>query len=265
MDKIDIANENLCIKKLISVIKGENSVHHKTLSVSGRHSDAFVYIMSGSCTYRFDDGISFTASAGNVLYLPYRSVYTMYIHTPEYKFIFCDFEFSEQQPKAGALYTYEIPESINSQFSKLLNLYRSASKYTYTECMSVLYSLYSVIKQSADRLTIGKNKKDFIIQAKHYIDENFSDTELTVSALAEKSGVSEVYFRKLFNARYGISPAKHLISVRLQKAKEFMKYPFLTLENCALQSGFSSLQYFCRLFKKETGISPGKYRQTNMR
>lgn len=40
-----------------------------------------------------------------------------------------------------------------------------------------------------------------------------------------------------------------------------MKYPFLSLEECALQSGFSSLQYFCRVFKKEFNISLGRFRE----
>ena len=84
---------------------------------------------------------------------------------------------------------------------------------------------------------------------------------ITQEDLAEKIGISEVYLRKLFKAQYGITPSNYLISVRLENAKKLMRYPFITLEECALQSGFSSLQYFCRLFKKETGISPGKYRK----
>jgi AraC-like DNA-binding protein len=98
-------------------------------------------------------------------------------------------------------------------------------------------------------------------KAKNFIDEGFSNLDLTVTMLAEKMGISEVYLRKLFKAQYGISPSKYMISVRLKNAQKLMKYPFLTLDECALQSGFSSLQYFCRLFKKTTGISPGKYRK----
>lgn len=45
-------------------------------------------------------------------------------------------------------------------------------------------------------------------------------------------------------------------------ARELMTYSFLTLEDCALQSGFSSLQYFCRVFKKGYGITPAKYRES---
>ncbi|MBE6651758.1 MAG: helix-turn-helix transcriptional regulator [Ruminococcaceae bacterium] len=100
-----------------------------------------------------------------------------------------------------------------------------------------------------------------MIEARFYIDENFNLPEFSITLLAERIEMSEVYLRKLFRAQYGISPSKYLISVRLKNAKKLMKYPFLTLEECALQSGFSSLQYFCRLFKKETGISPGKYRK----
>ena len=43
-----------------------------------------------------------------------------------------------------------------------------------------------------------------------------------------------------------------------------MNYTFLTLEECALQSGFSSLQHFCKTFKSVYGISPGKYRKEKL-
>ena len=79
MKKTDITQESLCIQKIISVIKG-NIDHQKPITVKGRHCDAFIYVISGSCTYRFDDKIEFKASEGDVFYLPYRSVYTMYIH-----------------------------------------------------------------------------------------------------------------------------------------------------------------------------------------
>ena len=127
--------------------------------------------------------------------------------------------------------------------------------------MSILYGIYSILQQDAHKKYLGKNKENKAAEAMRYIDENFTLPEFSISLLAEKIGMSEVYIRKLFKAQYGISPSKYLISIRLENAKKLMKYPFLTLEECALQSGFSSLQYFCRLFKKETGISPGKYKK----
>ena len=261
MDKINIMHENLCIQKIDSVIKAKNRHHHKLLTNNGRHSDAFVYILEGSCTYRFDDKIEFTATVGDVFYLPYQSVYTMFIHTDNYEFIFCDFEFTDSSSKREALYPHQKLNNIGSLFFKLLKRYHSSSKNTYIECMSILYHIYGILQQNTEQTYLSKNKKDDMTMAKRYIDEHFSQTELSIPLLAEKCNISEVYFRKIFKAQYGIPPSKYLISIRLKNAARLMKYPFLTLEECALQSGFSSLQYFCRIFKKETGISPGKYRQ----
>ena len=261
MNKIDIIHENLCIKKIITVIQGQNTNHHKWLSVKSRHSDAFVYVISGTCTYRFDDKTEFIADAGDVFFLPFKSVYTMYIHTDDYRFIFCDFEFQESGEKLSAIYSHQDLKNIDSLFSKLLNRYRSSSGNTYTECMSILYNIYSMLQKNSEQIYLDNNKRYNMAKIKHYMDEHFNQTELSVSILAEKSGVSEVYFRKLFKAQYGISPSKYLISLRLKNSKKLMNYPFLSLEECAMQSGFSSLQYFCRLFKKENGISPGSYRK----
>lgn len=261
MEKLDITQENLCIKKIISVIQGKNSNHHKLLRTNERHSDAFVYIISGSCTYQFDDKTEFQVNAGDVFYLPYKSVYTMYIHTDDYRFIFCDFEFDVTTSKYSAIFVNQNLKNIESLFIKLLNRYHSSSCNAYTECMSVLYSIYSMLQAEAQKTYIGGNKKRNMITAKQLIDKNFNNPDFGISLLAEKIGISEVYLRKLFKTQYGISPSSYLISIRLKNAKKLMKYPFLTLEECAMQSGFSSLQYFCRIFKKETGISPGKYRK----
>ena len=261
MKKTDIMQENLCIQKIITVIQGKNPNHHKLLTVKSRHSDAFVYVISGSCTYRFDDKTEFTVTAGDVFYLPYQSIYTMYIHTDDYKFIFCDFEFAEPSARRSALYSHQDLKNVDSLFFKLLNRYRASAKNTYIECMSILYSIYGLLQQNTQKSYIGKSKERNMIEARRYIDESFNLPEFSITLLAERIEMSEVYLRKLFRAQYGISPSKYLISVRIKNAKKLMKYPFLTLEECAMQSGFSSLQYFCRLFKKETGISPGKYRK----
>lgn len=261
MEKMNILQENLCIKKIISVIRGQNSHHHKLLAVKGRHSDAFVYVIEGSCTYHFDDKIEFEATAGDVFYLPHQAVYTMYIHTENYKFVFCDFEFAESAARCGVLCAHQDLKNIDSMFFKLLTRFRSSSGNAYTACMSILYSIYSMLQQNAEQVYLSKSKKEDMTQAKRYIDENFRHPALSIAKIAEENGFSEVYFRKLFKARYGIPPSKYLLSVRLKNAKELMKYPFLGLEECALQSGFSSLPYFCRLFKKENGISPGKYKK----
>ena len=86
MEKNDILEKALIIKNIIAVIKGHNANCHRLLKHAGRHSDAFVYILSGSCSYQFDDGTAFTVHAGDVFYLPYQSVYTMYIYDSNYKF-----------------------------------------------------------------------------------------------------------------------------------------------------------------------------------
>ena len=185
----------------------------------------------------------------------------MYIHTSDYKFIFCDFQFAETEARYSVLYQNQKQKNIDNLFLKLLNKYHSPSVNAKTECMSILYGIYSILQQDVQKIYLGKSKENKASEALRNIEEGFHLPEFSISSLADKIGVSEVYIRKLFKAQYGISPSKYLISLRLDHAKKLIKYPFLTLEECALQSGFSSLQYFCRLFKKETGISPGRYRK----
>ena len=76
------------------------------------------------------------------------------------------------------------------------------------------------------------------------------------------AGMSEVHFRKLFRSLYGVTPARYIIGQRIAYAKKLLELEEFHLEDVALQSGFGSLPYFCKVFKAETGTTPAAYRNT---
>lgn len=258
MSDLDISKHNLYIHKFVRVIKNQNLNAHKEIKVNGRHSDAFVYILSGSCTYVLENGDTFTAKTGDILYLAYHAVYTMYIHEAKYSFIYCDFEFNSPVLRKSNVYTPANPSDTESLFIKLLRAYKNSS---FSKCMSLLYAIYDIILSESSKIYLSQNIKHKIQQAKKSIDIGFKDPDISIHTLAAQLGMSEVYFRKLFKSQYNTTPSQYIISLRLQHAKELMKYPFLSLEECAVQSGFSTLQYFCRVFKHSTGMTPSNYRK----
>ena len=256
----DITKVNLSIKRISLVFKNTIPYMTRRIYVSGRHSDAFVYVIRGSCQYEFESGERFLAESGDVFYLPYKSVYTMQLGRGDYKFIYCDFEFFDSSGRP-AIFKSDSTEATEALFTRLYNLYRQNPEKSHTECMSLLYSIYASLQ---DRVVHTSHKGDLnalAIYAKERIDEWYGNPDLSISALSREAKISEVYLRKLFKEKYGISPMKYLTSVRLKNAKKLMDYPFLSLAECSKRSGFSTVQYFGRVFLKEFGISPGQYRK----
>ena len=261
LDKINIAKTELNFKRIINVLTTVIKESRNTIKVNGRHSDAFVFVTKGSCTYTFEGNCNtVTANKGDILYLARNAVYKMQLNTPVYSSVYCDFEFDNNAERKSNVYTPQNASHTEDLFYKLKHCHETPAKYSFAECMSLLYTIYSVIIKSANPEYLEKNAKNKMEQVKNYIDANYKNNEISIREIAENAKISEVYLRKLFKARYGMSPSQYIISVRLEKSKQLMKYPFISLEECAVQSGFSSLQYFCRVFKKETGITPYKYR-----
>lgn len=261
LEKTDIAVQPLYINKLILVIRSQMQKSSARHIVNGRHSDAFVYILSGSCRYRFDDGTQFTVREGDLLYLADQAIYEMTLLSENYRFIFCDFTFEHDIPRKSNVYSPQDTSEAQTLFRRLLRCHQNPTGHSFPEEMSLLYQIYGIVQFFANSQYLEKSVRQKLEQIKAHIDINFSDNTLSVSRLAELGNVSEVYFRKIFKTLYGISPSQYITNARLKQAESLMKYPFLTLEECAKQSGFSTLQYFCRVFKKVKGITPAQYRK----
>ena len=83
----------------------------------------------------------------------------------------------------------------------------------------------------------------------------------TRTEMAKMAGMSLSTLTRHFRERTGVSPLEYLIRVRLKKASVLLQNPELGLAEIADMTGFTDSNYFCRLFRKHFGISPGKYRQ----
>lgn len=260
---MDIARNQLFFTELIHVIHHCLYERFRASHTNERYSDAFVYILEGSCRYTFDTGRDFTVNRGDILYLSHRSVYTMQVQTPEYEYIFCDFRFDGSSPDGSDFYTPKSTADAENRFRRLLHHYLHPSETSLCQCMAELYGIYALIRQTANADYIPRSARERLEGAKTYLDAHLHDPMLSVAQLAEKAGMSQVHFRNLFHAAYGMTPAQAITTARIAKATGLMlHYPFLTLEECAAQSGFSTVQYFTRVFKAVTGTTPAAYRRS---
>ena len=85
--------------------------------------------------------------------------------------------------------------------------------------------------------------------------------DLSLQALANESGYSRVHFVRMFRAATGYSPHKYLLNLRLERARQLLKNPSLSLIDIALDCGFSSHSHMSRLFHRFVGVTPSAYRR----
>jgi transcriptional regulator GlxA family with amidase domain len=79
--------------------------------------------------------------------------------------------------------------------------------------------------------------------------------------LARGLGVSYSWFRRTFAHHTGLSPHQYRLQLRVGRARTLLSETALTVKEIAFRSGFESEQYFCRLFRKKAGVSPGEWRR----
>lgn len=84
--------------------------------------------------------------------------------------------------------------------------------------------------------------------------------DLTADQIAADFHISRSKLYTSCETYLGMGIAAYLRKLRLARAKELLLESELTVSQIALQTGFSDYNYFCRIFKKETGLSARKYR-----
>ena len=98
-----------------------------------------------------------------------------------------------------------------------------------------------------------------IAQVIKYINENYSQIR-DIEEIASHFFVSKYHLCRIFNKNLGIPLITYLNTIKIREACNMIKDGKLNLTEIAMQCGFNSSSYFCKVFKKEIGISPKAYR-----
>lgn len=93
-----------------------------------------------------------------------------------------------------------------------------------------------------------------------YIQENFSDMNLSLTQLADHFNLSKQYMCWLYKKEKQETINQCIIRTRLRWAKEYMRRnPFVKIKNVAAKAGFADSSYFIKIYKKYEQITPADY------
>jgi two-component system response regulator YesN len=101
---------------------------------------------------------------------------------------------------------------------------------------------------------------DTMHQMKQYIIEH-SHQDISLEAIGKIVGLSPFYISKLFKEQLGINYIDFLTECRIEKAKKLMSDPEKSLKEITYEVGYHDPNYFSKVFKKQSGVSPTEYRK----
>ncbi|MBQ7794048.1 MAG: helix-turn-helix domain-containing protein [Clostridia bacterium] len=102
-----------------------------------------------------------------------------------------------------------------------------------------------------------------IEKAVAFINENL-DKALTVQSISKGINVSKSVLYKDFHTYFGCTVSQYINTRRIEKSIDLLVRTDLSVEEISQKTGFSSAAYYSRIFKKQKGIAPLKFRKTQL-
>ena len=161
--------------------------------------------------------------------------------------------------------------------SKASNIYRAAVNYGFESRDNYLTQVLAIEDYehlrvwffekmnaacSAIRDRREKQSETAVTKAKNYIQEHYG-FDISLDDVSREVNISPYYFSKLFKEESGENFIEYLTRTRIEKAKELLREGNLSIKEISSLVGYADPNYFSRLFKKQTEMTPREYRERN--
>ena len=98
-------------------------------------------------------------------------------------------------------------------------------------------------------------------RVRDYVEAHLGDA-LSLAVLADIACLSPYHFSRSFKQASGVGPQRYVLQRRIERAKALMRRTNESLALIAHEAGFSDQSHLTSLFRRETGMTPGRYRAT---
>jgi len=147
-------------------------------------------------------------------------------------------------------------EKLGMLFKKLFAAWVGKGDGYYFESLSILYKIFAELQNDN---YVPRSHYARIKPAIDRIRDRFLSEELSISELATACGIKESYFLRLFKEKFGISPKKYIIQLKINHACELLRLQRYSVTQIAEMCGFSDVYFFSRQFKQYMGITPTEF------
>lgn len=206
---------------------------------------------------RFDyRGEEISVTDGDILYFPKGAGY--HLDAGHERLYGINFEAEGSMPDEIIKFTAKKRPFFETAFSELYRVWTERESGYYARATSYFYRIVSeIIRERDEERTDGAYLK--LKPALALMYSGYMHPELSVSSLAEHIGVSDTYFRRIFERIMGERPLDFLNKLRVSYAAEHLKSGFYNIESVAEMCGFRDGKYFATVFRRIKGMSPSEY------
>lgn len=254
----DDMEKDFIITKIDRIIMVGKEEYPEKRTAFGTHviSNELIFHISGDATVYFD-GLIMETYPGTVRFLPKGEVshYNVDRHKPGECI---DIFFQTDRPVTHRAFVTDVSrdERIERLFKRIFVTWVAKEEGYYHECIALLYSIFAELEKKS---YFSTQKFSKIKPAVDMIHSSFLQETPSMGELSALCGISESYLKQLFGEKYGISPKKYTIQLKINHACELLRMDRYSVTQVAELCNFSDVYFFSRQFKEYTGITPTQF------
>lgn len=224
--------------------------------------DTVYYVREGEYNVYIGDN-KIHMEENDVLYLPKGLPY--YSESISKKMTFQGIYFYAKKDNPDDFFhTFQHIRNCKNLYNKFENIYKLFASNQFGKKLSSKKALYDILNHIMQKKMHEQN--DFAVyysikNAIEYIENNYTNNDISISFLANLCNITPTYFTYIFKKIFGTTPKDYIINMRMEKAKEYLMYSSYTMNEVSEKLGYSNPAYFSSAFKKIYGVAPTEFKK----
>jgi signal transduction histidine kinase/ligand-binding sensor domain-containing protein/DNA-binding response OmpR family regulator len=124
--------------------------------------------------------------------------------------------------------------------------------------------IFSAKPASSDKMNLQSQDSIFLKKIMDFMEENMSNSELTVDQLVSVVGLGRTVFFNKLKGLLGMSPIEFIKETRIKRAAQLLDSGQYNVSEVSFQIGMNDARYFSKCFKQKFGMTPSEYKNKSI-